>query len=390
MNSRARQLSWSEVSARRLERSALAAPSAAAGPAELVRALCGAHAQVLSAAELSVGIRSEAATRRDVRAALWDERSLVKTHGPRGTVHLLPTADLPLWIAALSTMPHPANPFPQHVRMTDEQTEEVIAAIGKALADAELTVDELSEAVVDIAGPWAGDLVMPAFQGMWPRWRQAVTLASYRGVLCFGPNKGRKVTYTSPQRHLPDFEPVEGTEAQARLLENYLSAYGPATPQNYAKWLNAPRGWTTELFASLESGGRVQRVDVEGTPAWVNAGDTEFPSEPPRGIRLLPYFDAYVVAGQPRERLFPGRAAERALTPSGQAGNYPVLLIDGTVCGVWHQRRSGNKLFVTVEPLTELSTAHRTLLVEQVERVAAVLEGRPELTVGTVTAGAHA
>ena len=49
--------------------------------------------------------------------------------------------------------------------------------------------------------------------------------------------------------------------------------------------------------------------------------------------RLLPYFDPYLVAGQPRERLYPGAAAIRALTPAGQAGNYPVLLVDGVVGG---------------------------------------------------------
>ncbi|EHN12885.1 hypothetical protein PAI11_01900 [Patulibacter medicamentivorans] len=390
MGSPADSVSWDEASARRLERSALATPAATAGPAELVRALCGAHAQVLSAAELSVGIRSAVATRSDIRAALWEERSLVKTHGPRGTVHLLPTADLPMWIGALSTMPHPANPFPEHIRLTDEQTEQVVAAIGQVLAGAELTVDELTEALVEATGPWAGDLVMPAFQEMWPRWRQAVTLAAYRGVLCFGPSKGRKVTYTNPRRHLPSFEPVDGPLAQARLLERYLHAYGPATPQSYAKWLSAPRSWATELFGSLEGSGRIQRIGLDSTPAWVNAGDTGFSQAPPRGVRLLPYFDAYVVAGQPRERLYPGRAAERALTPSGQAGNYPVLLIDGVVSGVWHQRRSGKRLSITVEPLGELSTAHRAALDEQVERVAAVLEGRPELAIGTVTAGAHA
>ena len=48
------------------------------------------------------------------------------------------------------------------------------------------------------------------------------------------------------------------------------------------------------------------------------------------------YFDAYVVVGQPRDLLYPGAAGTRALTPSGQAGNYPVLLVDGVVGGVWH------------------------------------------------------
>jgi len=73
---------------------------------------------------------------------------------------------------------------------------------------------------------------------------------------------------------------------------------------------------------------------VAGEAAWTLTGDTATPDRPHRGVRLLPYFDAYVVAGQPRARLYPGAAASRALTPAGKAGNYPVLLIDGIVGGV--------------------------------------------------------
>ncbi|WP_411083289.1 winged helix DNA-binding domain-containing protein [Streptomyces sp. cmx-18-6] len=388
MESVAPVLSWPEVSARRLDRSALSAPSKTAGPAETVAALCGAHAQVLSGAELSIAMRLQDATRNDVRAALWEHRTLVKMHGPRGTVHLLPTADLPMWIGALGSMPGTASPFAADVRMTPDQTDEVVAAVGQVLASAELTIDELSEAVVEATGPWAGDLVMPAFQGLWPRWRQAMTLAGHRGVLCFGPNRGRKVTYTNPQRFLPGFRPAEGAVAQAQLVHRYLHAYGPATPQHFAQWLNIPRGWATELFHSLE--GATERVRFGDTTAWVNAGDTAMPSTPPRGLRLLPYFDAYVVAGRPRELLYPGRAAERALVPSGQAGNYPVLLIDGAVAGVWHQRRSGRRIHITVEPLSPLDASALRRLDEEVERVGVILEGRPELVVGTVTTGAHA
>ena len=56
--------------------------------------MAGVHAQVLSAAEISAAMRVDGATRDDVRRALWDDRTLVKTFGPRGTVHLLPAADL--------------------------------------------------------------------------------------------------------------------------------------------------------------------------------------------------------------------------------------------------------------------------------------------------------
>src|SRR5262245_16558573 len=48
------RLSWDGVVARRLERHALSAPSAELDPAGVAAVLCGAHAQVLSAAELSI------------------------------------------------------------------------------------------------------------------------------------------------------------------------------------------------------------------------------------------------------------------------------------------------------------------------------------------------
>ncbi|MDP9869818.1 MULTISPECIES: winged helix DNA-binding domain-containing protein [Streptosporangium] len=379
-------LSWSEVCARRLERHALSVPSRDARPADVVAAMCGAHAQVLSAAELSIGLRVAGLTRADVRRALWEERSLVKTFGPRGTVHLLPTGDLPMWTGALSALPL-RNSHAKNVRLTPGQTDEVVEAIAAVLQDAELTIDELSQEVIAATGPWAGDLVMPGFQDMWPRWRQALATAADRGALCFGPNRGRKVTYTSPRRWLPGFRPADGATALAGVLKRYLHAYGPATPAQFAQWLAVPRRWAAELFESLA--GELERVEVDGAPAWLAAGDGAMPSAPPRGVRLLPYFDAYTVGCHPRELLFPGPAAGRALA-GGQAGNFPVLLVDGTAAGVWHQRRSGRRLDITVEPFAPLTAARRGELDDQVERVGEFLEGEPRLTIGTVTVGAHA
>ncbi|MCT7351224.1 winged helix DNA-binding domain-containing protein [Streptomyces sp. 15-116A] len=397
------QITWSQASARRRERQFLATPAPADVPlADVVGAMLGAHAQVLSAAELSVGLRTTGATRADVRAALWEDRSLVKTFGPRGTVHLLPAHELPLWCAALSAVPRGTSPFPPDVRLTEEQEEQVVAAIGDALAGACLTIDELSEEVVARTGAWAGDLVMPAFQDMWPRWRQVLHRAGWAGALCFGPNRGRKVTYTRPPAaDVPTR--TDATDAVPAFVRRYLHAYGPATPQHFAKWLATPAGWAAEVFRESALAGGIEEVEFEGARGWwVASGDTEFPSVPSvppapsapeagaaPGVRLLPYFDAYAIAAQPRERLFPGRAYERALA-GGQAGNFPVLLVDGVVAGVWHQRRSGRRTTVTVEPLGSLTARQERELGEQVERVGEVLEARAELVVGEVKVGPHA
>jgi hypothetical protein len=395
-----------------MARHALSAPSAGLDPAGVAGLLCGAHAQIMTAAEFSIGRRIAGATRADVRRALWEDRTLVKTFGPRGTVHLLPAADLPMWTGALSALPSSVPQHPEGVRFTAGQAAEVIAAIDDALAGAGpaaaapdlagtgtaeavaegLTVDELTEAVAERAGPWAVERTMDAFQDKWPRWRQLTSTAAHRGVLCFGPDRGRKVTYSHPRRWLPGFSPADGEPALRALVLRYLHAYGPATPQHFARWLALPPRYAVELFGRLagaSKGADLERVELDGELAWVAAGDTGTPAGPHRGIRLLPYFDPYVVAGQPRRRLYPGAAA-RALTPSGQAGNYPVVLVDGVVGGVWHQRRSGRKLALTVEPLAELTASQRRQLDQEAALVGTVMEATVTLTVGPVTVGPHA
>ena len=375
---------WAAVLSRRLDRHFLTEPATSA--ADVAAAVCGVHAQIITAAELSIGQRLAGAGRDDVRAALWETRELVKTFGPRGTVHLLPTEDLPRWTGALAALPRPLPSFDPSVRLAPAQLDEVVAGIGAVLADAELTIDELDAALADQVGEWAIERCMPAFQELWPRWRQAVDTAANRGVLCFGPVRDRKVTYTSPQRWSPGFAPAPGPAAVTWLARSYLRSYGPARPEHVAQWLGVAKPWAVTLFETLTSDGEIEPV---GQAGWVVAGDTTFPSEAPRGLRLLPYFDAYVVGSHPRDQVFPGAAAARAQARR-QAGNFPVLLLDGMVGGVWHQKRSGRYVDVTVEPLAELSAARRRDLEAETERIGAFVGLTPRLTIGTVTVGPHA
>jgi len=131
-------------------------------------------------------------------------------------------------------------------------------------------------------------------------------------------------------------------------------------------------------------------VIFDGAPAFIDGGDNRFEEKAPTGALLLPYFDSFVVGNHPRTRLYPAGAADRALTPTGQAGNFPVLLLDGAVAGVWHQRRQGRRIAITVEPLAPVPRRHRLALDEEVERLGAILDGNPTLTIGPVAVGPHA
>jgi hypothetical protein len=368
------RFTWAQISARRLARNHLSRP--ATDPAHVAASVLGVHAQVMSAAELSIGVRTSKINREDVRHQLWTTKSLVKTRGPRGTVHLLAAADLPMWIGALAALPHPGS----RVDLSAAQTDEIVAAIADAVAGADLTVDELTDAIVARVGAWAGERTMDAFQDKWPRWRQIEDVAANRGAMCFGPVRERRVTYT----RLPSFAPMPADEALPELVRRFLYAYGPATPAQFARWLGSPPAWTAKLFERDD----LERVDFDGAAAYVNRGDTEAGGRA-TGVRLLPYFDAYGIACSPRERLFPGPAADRALN-RGQAGNIPILLVNGVVGGVWHQKSSGRKMAFTVEPLSELTGRQKRALDDEVDRIGAFSQATPSLTIGPVTAGPHA
>ena len=66
------------------------------------------------------------------------------------------------------------------------------------------------------------------------------------------------------------------------------------------------------------------------------------------------------------------------------------MLVDGVVGGVWHQRRSGKRLTITVEALEPLSAAHRRELEAEVALVGSVMEADATLVIGEVRVGPHA
>jgi hypothetical protein len=379
-------ITWDAAIARRFARHGLAEPVSRDELAVVAGVVGGIHAQVMSAAAISLAMRVTDATAADVRAALATDHTLIKTFGVRGTVHLLPAAELGHWMAALRALPTQRSPFARDVALSPEQIEVIIAAVTDALERDELTLAELDAAVVARAGDWAGAKVMPAFQTMWPRWRQVISDAAFRGALCYGPSVGKVTTYASPARLGADLTPPPG-DPVSWLLHRYLFAYGPATPEHFAKWLAVTPGWAGQVFRDHAS--EIAEVDVEGTTGWASANDTDLGGEASGGIRLLPYFDAYSIGSHPRREVFPGRASERALA-RGQAGNYPVLTIDGRAAGVWHLRKAGRRAHVTVEPLAPLSARRTRALEHEVDRLGAIIGKTPTLTVGPVTVGPHA
>ena len=146
----------------------------------------------MSAAELSLWARVDALTAADVPAALWQHRSLVKTWCMRGTLHLLTAEDLPLYVAALRTRTmHRTGAWLKHRNLTLDDIDGIIAGAAEALDGRCLVREELAEAIARRVGPHVRERLLSG-------WGDILKPVAYQGNLCFGPNRGRNVTFVRP------------------------------------------------------------------------------------------------------------------------------------------------------------------------------------------------
>jgi hypothetical protein len=357
------KLGWEEARALRLERHQLHRRAPRGSELRIAGRICGLHAQLLSSAALSLWARVEGASLEAFQRALWRERKLVKIWAMRGTLHLLPASDLPVYLGALGTYTHYLRQgWVKYFGVTRKQIELVIETVGEALRGRALTRDELADAVVKRTG--SKKLGATLRQS----WGVLLKPASYRGQLCFAEGEGARVRFTHPG----PVRQLEGPKAVAELARRYLGAYGPATRDDFARWWQGTSLAQSQLLIeSLD----VTSVDLDGTRAYLLAGGAR-PSAEARSVRLLPAFDPYIVGAPRSGGLFPVGHKARIFRPQGWIS--PALLVDGHVEGVWRHERKNGRLEVQIEPFARQPPRVRAEAAEEAERLAAFLGARLE------------
>jgi hypothetical protein len=352
-------LIWDEVISQRLSRSHLVQRASAKSLVEVVRDVCGIHAQVMGSAEFQLAARVEGITQADVREALWERRTLVKTWTLRGTLHIHPADELSLWTAARRAVVGEEDYAADGV----ENVDEVVAAIGKALRGRCLLREELADAVVERVGPAPREKLASG-------WGYYIGDAAIADVLCFGPPQGQKVTFVHLEDWLGPQREWDPQEALQEVARRYAETYGPVTYRQFREWFTSRHltaAAARELFESIEP----------AAPVPVEARST---------IRLLPEYDVYVMGFREREHLVPPEV--RAQVAAHGKGRYegpagtPFLLVDGVCAGIWSRKKHAKPIELTVVPARKLSLDEKTGIEAEAERIGAFLGLEPVLTIG--------
>lgn len=162
-------------------------------------------------------------------------------------------------------------------------------------------------------------------------WGAMLKPAAAAGALAFGPNVGRNVSFVRPDRWLTTWRDVDPLDAIQEVLRKFVHMHGPTRPENFIHWWGRASAATKRLWRSMEA--EFEEVGVEGDRAWILAADAEevARANPDRGVRLVPNFDACLMAFHPRSRLVRDHARAHVFRDQGWIS--PVLLADGEAVG---------------------------------------------------------
>ena len=326
-------LDWEQIRRNRLARSHLLEPAPRERLVDVVRDVCGIQAQVMASAELAISARVGDVTQPDVRAELWERRSLAKTWTLRNTLHVHPADELPLWLAAKR-------------------------AVDPPWFERALMREELADEVAQRAGEWTREWVGSG-------WGHIIGAAAAVGKLCHGPPRGTKVTFVRTDQWV-GWREVDPGKALAEACRRFVATYGPAGPRQFAEWFGMKASEARPLFESL--------------------GENEVePASEAGPLRLLPEYDCYVMGFRERDELLPENVRKQLKAhPRGRfegIAGVPTLVIDGVVTGLWRRAKRGRRVEIEVDPVRRLTVPERRELDAEAERIGTFLGVEPVLTI---------
>jgi hypothetical protein len=156
---------------------------------------------------------------------------------------------------------------------------------------------------------------------------------------------------------------IDVEDARRELARRFVHWFGPTTKQRLARWTGVQPADAAATWKAIEKDLVPVEVDREARFALAADVDAMTRAEPVRGVRLIPFDDAFTKLDQQllvvdetlRASVFP---------PTGQSVGYipGAILVDGEIVGAWQRQQRK----VTVHPWSKLSPKVR----EEIEREA--------------------
>lgn len=324
---------------------------------KVVNDVCGLHAQVPLTPYISLWNRVEEFERTMLDEALYKDKTLMKTWCMRGTLHIIPSNDLPIYNRALKKMW-----FEQHGHLKDrpdwlsiEEIENVLyPKILEALSDKPLKRKELATKVCSLIK----DKSKP-YEKLFSAWGGILKETCYEGLTVHAQPSGVESCFARLDKWLPNLnlDMLDEEEAKEKLLLKYLSGYGPASIQDFACWSGLMISDARKTLENVAS--ELEEVEVENVKGqfWMQKKDyktlteMDFNEKPP--VHLLPKFDSFVLGHKDRTRIIQKEFMKQVYRPIiGDVA--ATILVNDNIVGTWRHKKTKNCMNVSISPFQKL------------------------------------
>ncbi len=377
------RVSWKQVAAFRLSRHRLSKKTSLAALSSVPGDMAGAQAQVLLAGQMSIWPRVKGARLQDVESALWKERTLVRAWGMRGTMFLLPSDELSVFVrGSARRAAYNLNWAIRHAG-SKQDVDKLLDRVSEILEEPRTRTD-LAQMLTEshgyktkskAAGGWGDKRKVPHVKV------GAISLSMgfllhiirARDVICSGSNQGTEASYVRADKWIKNWKDVSQEKAERELLVKYLKAHGPATINDFAIWeglymKDAKDIWSKEAENIVE-------VEIEGSKASILESDLselEGAKIDEPVVRLVPYFDSFLLGHKSHLNIVDEKNRKKVYRSQGWVS--PVVLVDGRALGVWSHVQKRDDLEVRVTPFSKLSSQVSDRVKEEMSDLGRFLE----------------
>jgi len=324
---------------------------------KVVSDVCGLHAQVPLTPYLSLWNRVEEFEKGMLDETLYKAKTLVKIWCMRGTLHIIPSNDLPIYNRALKKMW-----FEQHGHLKDrpewlsiEEIEGVIyPRILEALSDKPLKRKELMTKVCALLN----DKSKP-YERLFSAWGGILKETCYEGLTVHAQPYGAESCFARLDKWLPNLnlDVLDEMHAKEKLLLKYLSGYGPASVQDFAYWSGLMVSDARKALENVAS--ELEEIKIEGVKGqfWIQKKDyktlMEIDLDEKTPVHLLPKFDSFVLGHKDRTRIIQREFMKQVFRPViGDVA--ATILINDRIVGTWRHSKTKTSVTVSISPFQKL------------------------------------
>ena len=287
----------------------------------------------------------------------------------RVTLHLLAAADLSMVIAAMRPSALAmVERWQTRVGTNRTQANALTSTILDALRDGPRTQQELIAA--------ARKKASKGMRAWLDNSSGALRGPLVEGLIVYGPPRGIGATFVRVDQWLPraaavspyDESAAGVARARAELCRRFLSAFGPASAHDFARWSGIKTTDARTVLAAMADD--LEAVSIEGATGWIRRTDRPALEDSlldDESIRLLGPFDSFLLAHATKEHLVPLKHYKRVYRPQGWIS--PVVLRGGAIIGVWFPESSGKSATLRVELFSPQTPSVRARIEREAEAI---------------------